>query len=147
MLVQRQTATGWRLGLATALIAALSAGVAAQPDGTYKSAGEFYLAYRVAFDRATSIDELLPWVATGRREQIAKAPASERKEAFAMIKMFDDRTDVKVVKETPSAGGAELQVEGISAESRAKATGVITLVKEGAAWRIERESWKGGRQN
>jgi hypothetical protein len=61
-----------------------------------------------------------------------------------MIKMFDDRTNVTVVKETPSASGAELQVEGISAESRTKATGVITLVREGDAWRIERENWKGG---
>jgi hypothetical protein len=116
----------------------------AQPAATYKNGAEFYLAYRVAFDKATSIDELLPWVAKGRREQISKAPASERKEAFAMIKMFDDRIGVKVVSETPSAlGGAELQVEGISAESRAKATGVITLVKEDGAWKIERENWKG----
>jgi hypothetical protein len=129
---------------ALVIAAALGAGLAAQPDATYKSGGEFYLAYRVAFDRATSIDELLPWVAKGRRDQIAKAPPSERKEAFEMIKMFDDRTNVTVVKETPSAAGAELQVEGISAESRTKATGVITLVKEGGAWRIERENWKGG---
>ena len=126
------------------LIVMLGASAAAQPDAPYKTGGEFYLAYRVAFDRATSIDELLPWVAKGRRDQIAKSPASERKEAFEMIKMFDDRTNVKVVKETPSATGAELQVEGISAESRTKATGIITLVKEGGAWRIERENWKGG---
>jgi hypothetical protein len=61
-----------------------------------------------------------------------------------MIKMFDDRTNVTVLKETPSATGAELQVEGVSAEGRGKAAGVITLVKEGGAWRIDRESWKGG---
>ena len=133
-----------QVSCALVMAVALGAGLAAQPDATYKSGGEFYLAYRVAFDRATSIDELLPWVAKGRRDQIAKAPPSERKEAFEMIKMFDDRTNVKVVKETPSASGAELQVEGISAESRSKATGVITLVKEGGAWRIERENWKGG---
>lgn len=127
-----------------ALVVASALPVLAQPAATYKSGGEFYLAYRVAFDKAKSIDELLPWVAKGRAEQIAKSPADERKEAFEMIKMFDDRTNVKVVKETPSANGAELQVEGVSAESKGKATGVITLVKEGGAWKIERESWKGG---
>ena len=79
------------------LIAMSAASAAAQPDATYKTGGEFYLAYRVAFDRATSIDELLPWVAKGRRDQIAKSPAGERKEAFAMIKMFDDLTNVEVV--------------------------------------------------
>ena len=121
----------------------LSAGATAQPGAAYKNGSEFYLAYRVAFDKATSIDELLPWVAQGRREQIAKAPADERKEAFAMIKMFDDRTNVTVISETPTASGVELRVEGISAESKAKATGVITLVKESGVWKIERESWKG----
>ena len=116
----------------------------AQPGATYANGTAFYLAYRQAFDKATTIDELLPWVAKGRAEQIAKAPDTERREAFAMIKMFDDRTNVTVLKETPSDAGAELQVEGISAEGRGKATGVITLVKEAGAWRIERESWKGG---
>jgi hypothetical protein len=133
-----------RAAATVAMWLALSGGVPAQPAATYKSGSEFYLAYRSAFDQATSIDELLPWVAQGRREQIAKAPPQERREAFEMIKMFDDRVDVKVVKETPSASGAELLVEGISAERRSKATGVITLVKEGGAWRIERENWKGG---
>jgi hypothetical protein len=127
------------------VIAALvGATAAAQPAATYKTGADFYLAYRVAFDAAKSIDELLPWVAKGRRDQIAKSPAGERKEAFEMIKMFDDRINVRVTKETPSDSGAELLVEGISAESRAKATGIITLVKEGEAWRIERENWKGG---
>ncbi len=116
----------------------------AQPAASYPNGTAFYLAYRQAFDKATTIDELLPWVAKGRAEQIAKAPDTERREAFAMIKMFDDRTNVTVLKETPSGAGAELQVEGISAEGRGKATGVITLVKEGGVWRIERESWKGG---
>ncbi len=131
--------------VAAVLLAALSGSIAAaQPAASYPNGSAFYLAYRQAFDKATTIDELLPWVAKGRAEQIAKAPDTERREAFAMIKMFDDRTNVTVLKETPSATGAELQVEGISAESRTKATGVITLVKEGGAWRIERESWKGG---
>lgn len=133
-----------KLSGAVAVAALMAVGVAAQPAATYKTGADFYLAYRVAFDQAKSIDELLPWVAKGRRDQIGKAPAGERKEAFEMIKMFDDRISVKVTKETPSDFGAELLVEGISAESRARATGIITLVKEGGAWRIERENWKGG---
>lgn len=133
-----------RIAAAVTLAALCGTSAFAQPAASYPSGSAFYLAYRQAFDKATSIDELLPWVAKGRAEQIAKAPDSERREAFAMIKMFDDRTNVTVLKETPSANGAELQVEGISAESRGKATGVIALVKEGGAWRIDRESWKGG---
>ena len=133
-----------RAAALVALVCAVALPALAQPAASYKNGSEFYLAYRVAFDKATSIDELLPWVARERREVISKAPAAERKEGFEMMKMFDDRRSVKVVKETPSATGAELQVEGISAESQAKATGVITLLKEDGAWKIVRESWKGG---
>ncbi len=133
-----------RASLVLALVFTAYPLASAQPAASYKTGGDFYLAYRVAFDKATSIDELLPWVAKGRREQIAKAPADEKKEGFDMIKMFDDRIDIKVVKETPSAAGVELQVEGISAETKAKATGVIALVKEEGVWKIERENWKGG---
>jgi len=133
-----------RAAALVAVVCAVALPAVAQPAASYKNASEFYLAYREAFDKATSIDELLPWVAKERREVIARAPVAERKEGFDMMKMFDDRRSVKVVKETPSAAGAELQVEGVSAESQAKATGVITLLKEDGAWKIVRESWKGG---
>jgi hypothetical protein len=127
------------------LLAGATAPAAAQTaTSAYKTAGEFYLAYRAAFVKAKTIDELTPWMSKMRRDQIGKETPADRKEMFDMIKAFDDRTNIKVVKESATATGAELQVEGISAESKAKGTGVITLVKEGAAWRVDRESWKGG---
>lgn len=134
-----------RLACAGVLIVAVTLPGAAQtPTATYKTAGEYYLAYRAAFVKARTIDELTPWMSKARRDQIAKETPADRQEMFDMIKMFDDRTNIKVVKEKATAGGAELQVEGLSAESKAKGTGVITLVKEGATWRVDRESWKGG---
>lgn len=134
-----------RLVRTAALVLALaSSGAAQTPVSTYKTAGEFYLAYRAAFVKAGSIDELTPWMSKMRRDQIAKETPADRREMFDMIKMFDDRTNIKVIKESATATGAELQVEGISAESKSKGTGVITLVKEGPAWRVDRESWKGG---
>jgi len=129
---------------AVLILAVASPGAAQTPTSTYKTAGEFYLAYRAAFVKATTIDELTPWMSKTRRDQIAKETPADRKEMFEMIKMFDDRTNIKVVKESATATGAELQVEGISAESKSKGTGVITLMKEGTAWRVDRESWKGG---
>lgn len=129
----------------TALVLAIALPVAAQTaTSTYKTAGEFYLAYREAFVKAKTVDELAPWMSKARRDQIAKETPADRKEMFEMIKMFDDRTNIKVLKETATATGADLQVEGVSAETKSKGTGVITLVKEGAAWRIDKESWKGG---
>jgi hypothetical protein len=132
------------LSCTAGLVVAVAAALAAQPAGTYKTGGEYYLAYRAAFMKATTIDEIAPWMSQQRRDQIAKETPADRQEMFEMIKAFDDRTNVKVLKETATANGAELQVEGVSAESKAKGTGVITLVKEAGAWRIDRESWKGG---
>lgn len=133
-----------RAAVAAMLALAVSLPAFAQPAAAYKNGGEFYLAYRVAFEKAKSIDELLPWIANVRREQIANAPAQEKKDGFEMIKTFDTYRDIKVVSEKPTANGAELQVEAVSGEARQKATGNISLVKEGGAWKIDTESWQGG---
>ena len=129
----------------TLLLAVLAMAVPsqAQPAASYKNGAEFYMAYRAAFAKAKAIDELLPWMDKTRRDQIAKTPAGDKKEMFGMIKAFDDHINLKVVKETPSATGAELQVEGLSAADKSKATAVIKLVKEGGAWKLSEESWKG----
>jgi hypothetical protein len=132
-----------RAAAAAILALAVSLPAFAQPAATYKNGAEFYLAYRAAFAKATSIDDLLPWMAKVRRDQIAKAPAQEKREGFEMIKAFDNYRDVKVLKETPNAKGAELQVQAIGGDAGKKATGDISLVKEGGAWKIDKESWKG----
>lgn len=132
-----------RAVLVVAVGLAFTSGVLAQPAASYKTGAEFYLAYRAAFAKAKTIDEILPWMAKARLTQVNQTPAAERAKMFEMIKMMDDHTNVKVLKETPKGAGAELQVEAMSGESKKKATGVITLIKEGGAWRLDQESWKG----
>ena len=132
------------LGVAALVVAAVAAGSAQTPTSTYKTAGEFYLAYRAAFTKAKTIDDLVPWMSKQRAAQIAETPAAERKEMFEMVKMMDDHTNIKVLRETSTAGGADLQVEAMSDGGKSKATGVITLAKEGGVWKVDKESWKGG---
>ena len=134
----------WLMSCVLVVAVAMTASLAAQPAATYKTGAEAYMAYRAAFTKAKTIDELLPWMSKARRDEIGKTPAGERKEMFDMIKMMDDHTNIKVLKETPTANGADLQVEAMSGGGKAKATGVITMAKEGAAWKVDRESWKGG---
>jgi hypothetical protein len=126
---------------AAVLVLAFGVSLLAQPTPTYKSGAEFYLAYRAAFTKARSLDELLPWMARARRDEIARSSPSERREGFRLMKMFDDHINFRVLKETPSATGARLQVEAITAAEKAKETGVITLVREAGAWKIGEESW------
>lgn len=120
------------LGLALAIAVPALAGAEQAQSGT-----EFYQAYRKAFAKAQKMEDLLPMMAANRRAQMEKTPADERTMMFGMLKeMTADQGDVKVLKETPTANGAELAVQSKDG------TGMVTLVKEGGAWKLDKESWK-----
>ena len=129
---------------ATLIVVGLGLTLSAQPAATYKTGAEFYMAYRQAFAKAKTIDDLLPWMSKSKRDQMGAMPAGERTKIFGMIKAMDDHTNIKVVKETASATGADLQVEAVSTGSKSKVTATITLVKEAGAWKLDQEEWKGG---
>jgi len=121
----------------SAVVLAMTMSVAAQ---TTQTASQFYLAYRQAFDKAKAVDEILPFMSKERRDQMEATPAAERAEMFEMIKMFGAMTDLKILKETATPDGATLSVEAIDSD-KAKMTGTITIVKEGGAWKLSKESW------
>jgi len=124
------------LGLALCAAAVLVSSLAAQS----KTASQFYMDYRVAFDKATKIDDVLPYMSKQRVDQVAATPADERAKMFEMIKMMGTLTDVKVLKEAKSADGATLTVEAVDSDKK-KTTGTIKVIKEGGAWKIDGESW------
>jgi hypothetical protein len=69
--------------------------------------------------------------------RVEKTPADDRKMMFEMVKeMTAEQGPVKIVKETATANGAELAVEAKGG------SGTVTLVKEGGAWKVDKESWK-----
>jgi hypothetical protein len=121
------------LGLALAIaVPAL-----ASEEQSSQSATEFYQAYRKAFAKAQKMEDLLPMMAANRRAQMEKTPADERTMMFGMLKeMTADQGDVKVLKETATANGAELAVQAKNG------VGTVTIVKEGGAWKLDKESWK-----
>ena len=124
------------LGFALCAAAVLVSSLAAQS----KTASQFYMDYRVAFDKATKIDDVLPYMSKQRVDQVAATPADERAKMFEMIKMMGTLTDVKVLKEAKSADGATLTVEAVDSDKK-KTTGTIKVIKEGGAWKIDGESW------
>ena len=125
-------------------VAALLVGTRADAQ-TEQTGTQFYMAYRAAFQKAGKVEELFPFMGSAQRAQVEKTPAAERPEMFKMIKAFNAFTNVKVLKETKSATGATLEVEGID-EDKKKATATVELIKEGGAWKIGKESWKSGPQ-
>jgi hypothetical protein len=104
-----------------------------------KTASQFYLDYQGVFQKATKVDELIPYMSKERADQINSTPADERGKMFEFSKMMA-MSDVKVVKETKTTSGATLNVEGVDPDKK-KATGVITVIKENGAWKLDQESW------
>jgi hypothetical protein len=108
----------------------------ARAEQAPQSATEFYQAYRKAFAKAQKIEDLLPMMAASRRKQMEKTPADERNMMFGMLKeMTAEQGEVKVLKETATATGAELAVQAKDGK------GTVTLVKESGAWKLDKESW------
>src|SRR5690349_12735238 len=125
----------------TAMLAlALTSGVALaqQPAQT---ASQFYMKYRAAFDKAKTIEEILPYMAKENKAQVQATPAADRAKMFEMVKMMSKLTDVKIVKEERSAdGGATLTVTGTDMDKN-QSTGKVTIVKESDGWKVGKESW------
>lgn len=132
--------SGQLIRTVTVAIAACAMGAAVlQAQKPSQTASEFYLAYGATFAKAKSIDELLPFMSKQRVDQVKGTPADERAMMFEIVKEMG-ATNVKIVKETPSAAGATLEATGTNPGGGAL-KGTITLVKEGGAWKIDQESW------
>jgi hypothetical protein len=129
----------------TALLLVMLAGAATfaqQPAGGQQTASQYYMAFRAAFDKAKTLDEVLPYMAAKNRAQVEATPAADREKMFGMIKIMNTLTGVKVIKETRNPdGGATLTVEGVDGDKN-KSAGTVDVVKEGGAWKIGQESWK-----
>jgi hypothetical protein len=126
--------------LATSVLLVTSAVAPLFAQNAGQTASQFYLAYRAAFDKAKSIEELLPFLSKQSADRVKATPAGERPKMFELMKMMGTLTAVKVLKETKNGDGATLSVEGVDAD-KAKTKGTIEIVKEGGAWKLGGESW------
>lgn len=126
--------------------AALVSGLVTTPVHAQKAdqtASQFFLAYRAAFDKAKSIDELLPYMAKKNVDQVKATPPAQRAQMFGMIKEMGALTNVKIVKEAKNGDGATLTVDALGPD-KAKTTGTIEIVKEDGAWKLGKENWSSG---
>ena len=122
--------------LALLSVTALAAIVTAQS----KTATDFYLEYQKAFDKATKVEEILPYLTKERRAQVEKTPAAERAQMFELMKTLGTLKDLKVVKETKTQTGYELEATAIDGDG-SPSTGTIQIVQEGKDWKVDKERW------
>jgi hypothetical protein len=134
MISTRKLVTTFFLAAAVTLVATTA--LARQADQT---ASQFYMAYRAAFQKATKIEDVLPYMSKAMRSQVDQTPAAERPMMFGMIKKMDSFTEVKVIKETKTAAGVTLSVEGT--DSGKKSTATVDIVRENGAWKLGKERW------
>jgi Domain of unknown function (DUF4878) len=126
-------------GLAILLAIAATGTILAAQD--QKTASQFYMDYRAAFDKAKTVDELLPFMSAESRKQVEATPAADRAKMFELMKTMGKVTNLKIVKETKSGDGATLNAEGLDPDKK-RTTGTISIIKEGGAWKLGSESWK-----
>ena len=118
----------------------ISAAVAAAAQTANQTATEFYMGYRAAFAKAKAIEDVFPYMSKATKAQVEGTPAAERPKMFEFVKeMTTAMKNVKVVKETKTAEGATLTVEGL--DGKEKMTGQIQILKEDGAWKVGKESW------
>ena len=111
---------------------------AAQPAN--QTASEFYTTYRAALAKANAIEDLAPMMSKEMKAQVETTPKAERPKMFEFVKeMSKSMTGVKVVKETKTDDGVMLTVEAM--DGKEKMAGQVKIVKEGAAWKMGKESW------
>lgn len=126
--------------LSRAVFALVCLALAAPALAQTPTASQFYMTYRAAFDKAKTVDDLLPYMSKKTIAQVEATPAAERAPMFEMMKTMGTVTDVKITKETKTANGVTLSVEALDPDKK-KTTGSITIVKEGGAWKLDGESW------
>lgn len=99
---------------------------------------EFYKGYLGVLAKAKSLDELLPYytkeLATGLRKMPKEMQGNYLKMNVRTL------TDLKVTKQTVTAGKAEYRFTAKTPKGT-ETTGGATLVKEGGAWKVDDEQW------
>ncbi len=135
-----------RMVLCIAVCGAILAGSAATAGPpANQTATQFYMAYRAAFDKATKIEDVLPYMCAENRKQVESTPAAERGKMFGMIKMMDTHIKVKVLKEDRQAdGSAVLGVSAYDTDQKKEVSAKVTIVKENGAWKLVKEAWTSG---
>jgi hypothetical protein len=127
--------------VALALVAGFGANLFAQGDE--KAVTDFFMKYRAAYEKSKAVDEILPFWSKARVAEVEKTPKADRGKMFEMMKAFDDASGFKVTKATKvSDTEYSLAVAGTNSEKK-PVTGTVSIVKEGGAWKVGKEDYKG----
>jgi hypothetical protein len=126
--------------LALGLVLSLVSSPSSSAQGAAQTASDFYKSFRVAFEKATAIEDLLPYMSQETRGQVEATPPADRAKMFEFVKMMGTVTNLRIIKESRSEHGVTLTVEAVDFDNK-RTTGTVEIVREGSTWKLGRESW------
>lgn len=102
---------------------------------------EAFQAYRSTLAKATSFNELLPFMDAKGRGMIEALPEAQRAGMFDLMKKFAATySDVTVTGEKINGDTAILSLSGKDPKDQ-PATGSVPMTKEATGWKIGTEKW------
>lgn len=108
--------------------------------GQEQSPSNAYLAFVTAAQKATSLDQLLPYLSKEYRSMLTAQPTDKKGVWLKRLKDSGDKTDIKISKETIT--GSKCTLEATAKDhSGTPLKGKIGLVKEDGAWKLDEQGW------
>jgi hypothetical protein len=105
-----------------------------------QTATQFYMQYRDVWQKAKSIDPILPYLGKDSRAEIEATPKDKRQMMFDMMKMMGNMSNVKVVNETKQGDGYMLDLTATSPDKKPM-KGTAEIIMEGGAMKLKKETW------
>jgi hypothetical protein len=105
--------------------------VSPQAQASQKTAGQAYIEYRAALDRARTFDDIRPYM-----ESLPVGTRVDAEKVLANLKATSARVrSPKVVAEQHTPSGAVVSVEGVNA-ANAKTSADVHLIQERGVWKM-----------
>lgn len=130
--------TRYRLLFAAAIVSVLGLPRAAFPQDL--KPGDMYLELVSASRKATSFDQIAPYLSSAFVKEMKSQPKSQRDQWFTFFKDTVNLTDIKFTKESISGNGCVLEATAKNAAGK-KSTGKIELVREKGVWKFSDHGW------
>jgi hypothetical protein len=105
-----------------------------------KTPTQAYLEYRTVAAQATSLEQLFPYLSKEWRGLLDQQPAGQRPEWLGRLRDWARVRELAIVKETVTGDEGSLEVTGREATGQST-KGLISLVQEDGAWKLDEEAW------
>jgi hypothetical protein len=98
----------------------------------------FYMKYLEVLAKAKTLDDVLPYYTKEMRDGLSKMPDEMKANYLKMNRR--GLKDLKVTSQKIGAGQAVFEMTAVGPAGQ-PASGKVTLVKEGTAWKIDDDAW------